>query len=390
MTARQKNDLQKVNIQRSSAFPLYQIIERKVKKMTIYSDTFHGKKRYMFRCYYTDASGKRKQRNSKFYGTKKEAKEAQAAFMTIERVPITTIRFEDAAYAWCEFTRNHNTEKTYKRKVTIIDTFLKPLHGKRLVDITAADIKSVLYSEDFLKYSTSTKNTVYSYLNAIFKYSMVYYGLQFNPVAQIPRFRKTDEERMHEMNIYTPEQFDTFYRLFSKSHKEMADLLFLIFWTGMRLNEALSLTFDCFDGHSLHIRRQYVKGQWKALKTKGSRRTIALDPDCIKIISEQYKKYSVMPKFSENWFIFGGYVPIADNTLTRQKNKCLKENNLPYITIHELRHSHASFLIDQGVSLYKISKRLGHSSYSITADRYGHLIDRQEDEVLTAIRHKKM
>lgn len=102
-------------------------------------------------------------------------------------------------------------------------------------------------------------------------------------------------------------------------------------------------------------------------------RTIALDPDCIKIISEQYKKYSVMPKFSENWFIFGGYVPIADNTLTRQKNKCLKENNLPYITIHELRHSHASFLIDQGVSLYKISKRLGHSSYSITADRYGHL-----------------
>ena len=50
-----------------------------------------------------------------------------------------------------------------------------------------------------------------------------------------------------------------------------------------------------------------------------------------------------------------------------------------------MRHSHVSMLIDQGVNIYKISKRLGHSSIRMTLDRYGHLLDRDETEILDAI-----
>ena len=70
-----------------------------------------------------------------------------------------------------------------------------------------------------------------------------------------------------------------------------------------------------------------------------------------------------------------------------QINSALKngEAGVPEFNIHALRHSHASNLIEAGVNMYKISKRLGHSSIRTTMDIYGHLIDTEEDEVLNAI-----
>ena len=53
--------------------------------------------------------------------------------------------------------------------------------------------------------------------------------------------------------------------------------------------------------------------------------------------------------------------------------------------IHDLRHSHVSWLIDEGVRLEVISRRVGHASIKITYDRYGHLDPRVDDEVNAAI-----
>lgn len=68
-----------------------------------------------------------------------------------------------------------------------------------------------------------------------------------------------------------------------------------------------------------------------------------------------------------------------------RKNKLCAEAGVPEFNIHALRHSHASNLIEAGVNMYKISKRLGHSSIRTTMDIYGHLIDTEEDEVLNVI-----
>lgn len=67
------------------------------------------------------------------------------------------------------------------------------------------------------------------------------------------------------------------------------------------------------------------------------------------------------------------------------EEKTSKAGKLPYIRIHDFRHSHASYLISKGVNMYKISKRLGHSSITMTMDRYGYLMPKDEDEILNAI-----
>lgn len=156
----------------------------------------------------------------------------------------------------------------------------------------------------------------------------------------------------------------------------------------MRRTEALSITFEDYDENYIYLSKQYIHGKWTTLKTKGSKRKIAIDEDIYNILQEQYDKYKDYEVFNKSWFVFGGYNQLVLSTVEYQKNQAIEKANLPYIRIHDLRHSHASYLIEQGVNMYKISKRLGHSSISITMDRYGHLLD-EGDEILNAIKQKK-
>ena len=214
----------------------------------------------------------------------------------------------------------------------------------------------------------------------------MFYGLKDNPMRSIPRFQKTPEEHLKEMNIYTPEQFNAFYDAVSKSKQEYADYFYVLYWTGMRKNELRSLTFSCYNGKSVYVWRQLDNNkEFCKLKTKGSTRKISLDKQTRKVIENQIKRYQDMPGFSEDWFIFGGYEPLPKTNIDREKQKALKAGKLPYIRIHDFRHSHASYLIDKGVNMYKISKRLGHSSIEMTMNRYGHLLDVEEDEITSAI-----
>ena len=70
-------------------------------------------------------------------------------------------------------------------------------------------------------------------------------------------------------------------------------------------------------------------------------------------------------------------------TLTRCKDRIIKEQFIePRITIRELRHSHATLLLDKGAELEAVSKRLGHSSIKITESIYAHHLPRKNAYLL--------
>ena len=62
-------------------------------------------------------------------------------------------------------------------------------------------------------------------------------------------------------------------------------------------------------------------------------------------------------------------------SINEKLKKLLKENDLPCVTVHALRHSNASLLINNGVDLKAVSSQLGHCNINITADTYGHIFD---------------
>ena len=77
--------------------------------------------------------------------------------------------------------------------------------------------------------------------------------------------------------------------------------------------------------------------------------------------------------------------PCSPNSFSKDWAKQAAGIGLAEITFHALRHTHASHLIDAGVDVVRISKRLGHSSPTVTLDTYAHLFARREDESATAI-----
>ncbi|MEH7650896.1 site-specific integrase [Bacillus safensis] len=65
--------------------------------------------------------------------------------------------------------------------------------------------------------------------------------------------------------------------------------------------------------------------------------------------------------------------PIYPRTLTENFNRATKEAALPKIRIHDCRHTHATLLLEAGVSLKEVQERLGHSSIKMTGDIYAHV-----------------
>lgn len=172
-------------------------------------------------------------------------------------------------------------------------------------------------------------------------------------------------------------------------HKLLSDLnlgqelnwdwfILLVAKTGMRFSEALAITPNDFDfsKQSLSINKTWnYKGDHGFMPTKNqsSIRKIRIDWQLIVQFSTLVKN---LPK-DEPIFVLGNvYNSTANNVLSRH----CKSAGIPIISIHGLRHTHASLLLFAGVSLASVAQRLGHSSMTTTQKTYLHIIKELENK----------
>lgn len=355
--------------------------------MSISRRKHNGKQQYRAIRSWTDENGKRRQASSGWFNTLREAKEAYEDLAEPAKAVPT---FGEAAAAYIEHRAQHNTEQTTAVKKRIVRLHYHMIKDRPVDTITPAVLKDCYSDPEFQKLATVTKNSIRSLASSVFRYAIVFMNVAMaNPVDAIPVWKKTSEEELKEQTVYTPEQFQRFLDAIPAKYENIRRLFYVLYWTGMRYSEANSLTFNDVDDSFIHVRRQFINGKWCKLKTRESRRDIAIDKDIHNVIEEAREFWKQMQGFSDEWFIFGGVRPIHHSTPDRVKNIASEKAGLPFIRIHDFRHSHASNLIEAGVNIYKISKRLGHSSITITMDRYGHLLDRDETEILSAMRNKR-
>lgn len=356
--------------------------------MAIYSRIHNGKKQWRFRTYYNAIDGSRKQKNSKWFDTKKEARDQEAIFIQFKTVGASNVTFEDVVIKWTSHNEKTLKPTTLRTKKTILN-WLQPFYPKKIEKITSLDIDNFFESNNIKKKTYKTKCTILANLKVIFKFAKVHYGVQNNPFLKMTPLKKPIATEAEQVEILLK---DDFFKIFNflKQYKngkydEEANILWTLYFTGMRVGECLSLTFNDFDGKTVHVNKQLQRGDWMTPKTKSSIRKITLDPKTINIIQSQFNKYKEYPRFTKDWFIFGGYKQFSETSLRYHKNIACRELNIKEFKIHSLRHSHASNLIEAGVNIFKISKRLGHSSIKMTMDIYGHIIDVNETEIINAI-----
>lgn len=153
--------------------------------------------------------------------------------------------------------------------------------------------------------------------------------------------------------------------------------IFIIAKTGMRFSEALALTPKDFDfpHQSLIVNKTWDykgKGRFLPTKNKSSVRKIQLDWQTIIKFSELIKG---LPE-DEPIFVKG---TVYNSTVNDRLERYCKELEIPIISVHGLRHTHASLLLFAGVSIASVARRLGHASMTTTQKTYIHIIQELEN-----------
>ncbi len=155
-------------------------------------------------------------------------------------------------------------------------------------------------------------------------------------------------------------------------------LILLIAKTGLRFSEAIALTPNDFDfkKQTLNVNKTWnykENGGFTLTKNKSSIRKIQIDW----MLSSQFYNLTIsLPKDKPIFVNNKIYNSTVNNCLYKYCNKI----NIPLITIHGLRHTHASLLLFEGVSIASVAKRLGHSSMNTTEKTYLHIIKELENK----------
>ena len=163
-----------------------------------------------------------------------------------------------------------------------------------------------------------------------------------------------------------------------------------MFFTGTRPGEAMALKFSDLKNDYISINKtieSHKKRQIGTPKTRSSVRLVKIDRKLKKDLLQLKKYYQKTYNVENDFFIFGGLKPLSPSTINRCKLRACKKANLRPITLHQFRHSHATLLIQNGVVINEVSRRLGHSKVSTTLDVYTHTDLTQEKRVLNTLNH---
>ncbi|EAA0100354.1 site-specific integrase, partial [Listeria monocytogenes] len=155
--------------------------------------------------------------------------------------------------------------------------------------------------------------------------------------------------------------------------------ILLIIKTGLRFSEALALTPSDFDfsTQKISINKTWdykmVTGSFQPTKNESSNRKIQIDWQLAMQFSQLIKmKDSDKPIFVKS--------RVFNSTINNRLKVLCQNANIPTITIHSLRHTHASLLLFAGVSIASVANRLGHSSMTTTQETYLHIIQELENQ----------
>lgn len=162
----------------------------------------------------------------------------------------------------------------------------------------------------------------------------------------------------------------------------------LIAKTGLRFAEALALTKEDFDYEKQRIiinkswNYKEKIGHFQPTKNESSNRTVMVDWQ----LMQQFQSL-IRSKEDDQLIFFDKNRRVYNSTLNQKLATYCEKLDIPIISIHGLRHTHASLLLYEGVSIASVAKRLGHSNTTTTQETYIHIIRELENKDNDKILH---
>ena len=348
--------------------------------MPAYKDEKTGK--WFAKFYYTNWQGIKKQKWKRGFATKKEALGFERDFLE-QKSANPDMTFQNLYEIYMEDMAARLKQSTLLTKKAVLQTHILPFFGsKPMNEIKASDVRrwqaKLMSSPN--NYSQTYLKKINTELNSIINYAKRFYDLNTNPCGKAGTIGKAKAE---EMDYWTYDEYIAFRE--GVKDKPLSYICFeVLYWTGMREGEllALSLADIDFDNKTISINRTYLRIEGKDVftspKTRKSKRKIPI-PDFLCQELSDYIQSRYMLDADERLF------PVTKSYLSHEMIRGCKNTGVKKIRIHDIRHSHASLLINQGCDALMLADRLGHEKVSTTLNTYSHLFPHKQQELVHSL-----
>lgn len=359
--------------------------------MAVYKNDITGK--WYYRTYVDDPlTNKRVQRQRGGFDLKRDALEAEAQLLMSYHnndVIFDSINFDDIVDEYMLFQKKRLKPTTYVNYNYMIGKHIaQSFSGLKLREITRTKLEEWYKYLTDLEISTITKNKILGVLKNIMNYAEEYYNYKVRYLSTLPNFQKRVDERSDKVVVYNEETFSIFIK---HTRNILEKTIFnTLFYTGMRVGELRGLTWNdiSFDNHYIDINKQItskVPGKRQLVltpKSESSFRQIQIPKRLTTILKKWYELRTTQIGFEMSWRVFGDSGVITENRLRRMVKQITAESGLPYIKLHEFRHSYTTMLHSKGVDPKVIQAQTGHSTVQITLDTYTHITTEQSQKTI--------
>lgn len=297
------------------------------------------------------------------------------------------IRFAKWATQWLK-GRHRWGEQARAKNLSLYRNHLEPFFGNTTLGrITALDAQEWIAQLVDKDLSPATIRSCWQLFSGIMRSAQASKLISDAPIGRdivdLPEIVRKPERFLTEIEVEM---------LVSVMKPHARALVLTAAYTGCRFQELAGLRSQHLDldKGKLHVRGvlERTKGdvRYKSqAKTKASWRTISLPPFLVDVLEEHVK---IKPE--SEWIFYGKFGGVLrDSNVRRVLKSAIKRSGIAPLTFHDLRHTHASWLIRDGVQPLAVSRRLGHKSIRTTMDIYGHLFPDFEDGLIETLHQRR-
>jgi integrase len=336
--------------------------------------------------------GKRKQIRRRGFRSKHEANEVllqlQREVRDDEYVQQSKTTVSEFMKYWLEHIRILECEATsYYNNCLYLKNHIAPgIGGVKLQELSAIKCQEFVKGMHDSGFARNTIDRVCTLVKLALDKAIEYKLIKANNMRKVTLPKKTKKQ----MSIWTVDQVNQFLNFVKGRRYYCVYAIALL--TGMRQGEILGLRWKDinFEKKVISVRQtltHYGKDIKDSTKTTSGERSISISEQLIKILKEQHRKYidfkdSAASLEDMDLVIYNlkdGSTVFPSN-LTKSYMNDVKKSGLPHIRFHDLRHTHATMLLQQNIHVKVISERLGHSKIGVTLDVYSHVLPSMQQE----------
>lgn len=315
-----------------------------------------------------------------------------------KKAPKKCATFQERAELWLEtYARGATRASTYRNYEDLLRLHLYPVFsGKPIDQITRRMVREFIVAKQKEGFSRSSMRNILIPLRGIYSQAIEDEEIDRNPAEKMGKH--ITQKQRKEINPFTREEAQVFLDAVKASPDRRYYPFFLCaLRTGIRQGELISLkgTDIDFHGRFIHVQRNLSAGNIelpKNGKTRrvdmsqhltdtlqellSKRRAEALRREMEKPAGERRDAAEVVNEAMEQWLFmtWPRRRRVEVSNLRKLFNRLLVTAKLRRIRFHDLRHTFASLLLQQGESPVYVKEQCGHSSIKMTVDTYGHLI----------------